>query len=241
MKRRSRRTRGLFVTGTDTGVGKTLVACAIARALADRGIAVGVLKPAETGAARPPGSDLRQLAAAARDRGDPALRAPYTFRAPLAPWIAGALEGVRISPRRILACFRAIAREREFVIVEGAGGLRVPYARGLDGAGIARLLGAPVLIVARDALGTINHTVLTIESARRQGLRIAGIVLNRIRSRPDPSIDSNASAIAEITRARILGTFPYLARRDPAALARAAHRHLDLPQLFATIGLDAGS
>ncbi|MBN1419255.1 MAG: dethiobiotin synthase [Planctomycetes bacterium] len=233
-----RRARGLFVTGTDTGVGKTLVASAIARVLADRGLAVGAMKPAETGIRRAPGPDVRQLAAAARDRGDLALRAPYAFRAPLAPWIAAALEGARIAPRRILGCFRAIARERDLVVVEGAGGLRVPYARGLDAGGIARLLGLPVLIVARDALGTINHTVLTVEAARRQGLRIAGIVLNRIRSRSDPSIDSNAHALAEMTRARLLGTLPYLARRDPAALARAARRHLDLARLFGTMGLD---
>jgi dethiobiotin synthetase len=208
----------LLVTGTDTGVGKTFVACALATALRSRGRRVGVLKPVETGVEQEPQDALRLRAAA----GDPSPLddvCPYRLRAPLAPDVAARLEHVRIDLDRIVAL---IARRRATVdtlLVEGAGGLLVPIAGRETWLDLAVRAALPVLIVGANRLGTINHCALTVRVAQTAGLAVRGIVLSEPVPDPDPSTATNAAAIADLTGVRVLGTVPHLAAPEQAASA----------------------
>lgn len=193
------------MTGTDTGVGKTWVACRLAETWAAQGLRVGVFKPAESGS----GGDAQALIRAAASDLPLRLVRPYAFRKPLAPAVAAALEGRRISLTRLKAAYRGIAAVSDRVLVEGAGGLLVPYAPRLDGAGIARTLGLPLLIVARAGLGTLNHSLLTVEAARRRGLRVAAIVLNGPQSPRDPSVRSNAAVLRKLSGLPVFGPIPW--------------------------------
>ncbi|HEX9050492.1 MAG TPA: dethiobiotin synthase [Anaeromyxobacter sp.] len=211
--------RGLFVTATDTGVGKTEVACALLRAARAAGLDAVGLKPAQSGATEDEPSDAERLHAAS-DRVEP-LEAicPYSLRAPLAPAVAARLEGIEISLPRILDAARALAARHAAVLVEGAGGLLVPLAGRETYADLAVALGLPVLVVARAGLGTVNHTALTVEALRRRGLAIAGIVLNRTAAEDDPSVPHNAAEIARLTGIAPAALLPFVA--DIAARAAA--------------------
>jgi dethiobiotin synthetase len=202
--------RGVFITGTDTGVGKTWVACRIAEAWAQAGLRVGVFKPAESGA----GGDALTLIKAARCPLPLSLVRPYAFRQPMAPALAA---GKPVRFATLKRCHARIAAGSDRVLVEGAGGLLVPYAPGLDGAGIAKRLGLPLLLVARAGLGTINHSLLTLEAARRRGLRVLAVLLNGPRERRDPSIAGNAAAIRRLGKVPVLGPLPWSSvKRQPS-------------------------
>lgn len=168
----------ILVTGTDTGVGKTVVTCALLRALRQRGYHPIPIKPVETGC-----SDLQQpedaLALSAAAGGIPLeLVCPVRYRTPAAPATAARLEGSAHSFEGVVDHVRRIQAAHPMVIVEGAGGLLVPLAEGRSYADLALVLGAPLLIVARNALGTINHTSLTLEAAFSRGIPVLGVVLN---------------------------------------------------------------
>jgi dethiobiotin synthetase len=217
--------RGLFVTGTDTGVGKTEVACALLRSARARGIDAVGMKPAQSGV--PPGerSDAERLREAS-DRVEPIEAVcPYTFAAPLAPAVAARLEGRAVSRETILAAVRALSARHAAVVVEGAGGLLVPLWEGGTQADLAVALGLPVLLVGRAGLGTVNHTALTCEALARRGLALAGVVLNRTFPEDDPSVPHNAAEIARLTGARVLATLPFEA--DIVARARVLGEILD--------------
>lgn len=193
----------LFVTGTDTGVGKTFVACALATALRARGLRVGVMKPVETGVVREP-EDARALSAAA---GDPAPLddvCPYRLRAPLAPAVAARLEGVTLDVDRLVALVRRRAGDSDFLLVEGAGGLLVPVVGRITWAELAARLALPLLIVAANRLGTVNHCALTARVAAGAGLRVLGFVLSRPAPETDESAATNADTIASLTGVRVL-------------------------------------
>jgi dethiobiotin synthetase len=192
---------GYFVTGTDTGVGKTWVACGLAEAARGRGLRCGVFKPAESGK----GGDAAALKKASGCPLPLELIRPYAFREPLAPAVAARLEGKRVALKPILEAFRAVSAVSDFMVVEGAGGLLVPYGPGLDGASLAKAMGLPLLIVARRGLGTINHCLLTLEAARGRGLRVAAVVLSAPGKVLDPSVASNAREIARLGKVRVLG------------------------------------
>ena len=179
---------GLFVTGTDTGVGKTVVTAALALALKARGVDVGVVKPVQTGE-----GDAGALKSWAGLAEEPEEIAPFSFRAPLAPLAAARLEGRTLALGEVVARVRALAERHEVVLIEGAGGLLVPVGPGWTIADLAAALGLPLLVVARAGLGTVNHTLLTIEVARRAGLEVAAVVLNG----DDAIADSNARMIEE--------------------------------------------
>jgi len=204
---------GLFITATDTGVGKTWVACALARAAARRGLRVSVMKPCETG----DGDDGARLLDAAGRPLDAALARPYQFHLPASPEVAARAEGAAVDVARIEECFARLTRDADFTIVEGAGGLLVPVAPGQAMADLARRLALPLLIVARAALGTVNHTLLTIEAARARQLPIAGVVLCRAVETSGPEEPTNPEAIAAWGRVPILGLFPH--GRDADAVA----------------------
>ena len=200
----------MFVTGTDTHVGKTFVACGIAEALRRRGVDVGVMKPVASGA----GDDARELIKAAGVSDPLDLVNPIRLKEPLSPHLAARREGKRVDVRRIDRAYRELARRHDVMIVEGAGGLLVPIRDGFTMADLAKRLGLPLLIVARDALGTINHTTLTVEAARSRGLKILGVVVNRSRQgRPDLAERLNPAAIAQAARVKVLASVPW---RPPA-------------------------
>jgi dethiobiotin synthetase len=178
----------IFVSGTDTGCGKTRVGCALARGLRAAGRRVRVLKPVETGCAERGGalvpSDALALAAAAGDDSPLEQLCPYRLRLAAAPEVAARAEGVELDRQRISAALARARAGADCVLVEGAGGLLVPLGPDLDMAGLARRLGLPLLIVARARLGTLNHTLLTLEAAAARGLRVLGVAI----SHTDPEL-----------------------------------------------------
>jgi dethiobiotin synthetase len=211
--------RGLFITATDTGVGKTEVACALVRGHRARGLDVGAMKPAQSGHEPGEASDADRLRAAAGEADPAELVCPYTFAAPLAPAVAARLEGQSVSLPRILEAARALAARHAALVVEGAGGLMTPLTDRETYADLAVALGLPVLVVGRAGLGTVNHLALTCEALRARGLAVHGIVLNRLSPSGDPSEPHNPAQIERLTGSRVLASLPYLP--DAAARARA--------------------
>ena len=226
--------KAYFITGTDTGVGKTVVTGALAAALARTGLSVGVMKPCESGCAEKDGELVPADALFLRDMAgcDDALDevCPYRLRAPLAPGVAAKLEGVVIDPARIQDLFAAACRRHDSVLVEGAGGLLVPMTDVLLTIDLVRLLAIPLIIVARLSLGAINHTLLTVREAQRAGLVIAGIILNQTGQDHGLAEMTNPDVISRFAGVPILGIMPFAPesdRRDRAALADLAARRLD--------------
>ncbi len=205
-----KKAEGIFITGTDTGVGKTHVAAAIARELLNRAVNVGVMKPVETGCRIRSGSlvpsDALRLMKVARvhDRLD--LVNPCRFSKPLAPWVAAGIEGKPISPGKIIRAFGTLSRRHEFMLVEGAGGIMVPLQDNYFYLDLAADLGLPVLIVARPNLGTINHTLLTIAALERRKQAVVGVVLNYAKSgKAGMAEQTSPAVIQKLGRVRILG------------------------------------
>lgn len=204
--------RGLFVTGTGTEVGKTVVASAIARTLAARGRRVAVLKPAVSGLDEhrrgeapspdvPPDHELLRLAAGSGQ--DDAEIAPYRYGPPVSPHLAAEMAGERIQPSRLLAAAHAAAERAEVIVCEGVGGFLVPLTRGYLVRDFARDLGLPVAIAASPGLGTINHTLLTIEAVRAAGLDVRGVVLTPWPARPSSVERDNRETIARVGGVRV--------------------------------------
>jgi dethiobiotin synthetase len=194
--------RGLFITGTDTGVGKTAVACAIARAGVAAGLKVGVYKPACSGAELdasgvPRWEDPEQLAAACGGRWPLERISPQRFLAPLAPPAAARLEDRDVDFPLAVAGARWFEGRCDLLLVEGAGGWLCPLTDSRTFADLAVELGFPVVVVAANRLGTINHTLLTLEAIRSRRLETAAIVLNDLAAEAELSAETN---LAEITR-----------------------------------------
>jgi len=202
---------GFFVTGSDTGVGKTVVACALVRRLREAGRDVGVMKPAETGVGRDGPLDAQALRDAA-GVGDPLdAICPVQLALPAAPSIAAEDAGTRIDRARIRKVFDALAARHDCMVVEGAGGLLVPLAPGFNMADLASELGLPVLLVARAALGTINHTLLSLEALEARRLPLAGVVVSHAGGPLSPADARNLTALREALGPRLLGEIPPLA------------------------------
>lgn len=218
-------TRAHFVTGTDTGIGKTLVACALVHALRARGLDAVGMKPVASGAWRDAkgamhNEDADALAAVSGARLPQALTSPYLFEAPLAPHVAAKLEGRTIASAIILDAFRSLLMRAQHVVVEGVGGFQVPLSDDFTTADLATAIGAPVILVVGLKLGCINHALLTAESIRARGLCLAGWVANAM---PDGMLEQDATIAALSCRlyAPLLGTLPRLARADPQMAAAA--------------------
>lgn len=215
----------IFVTGTDTDVGKTYVACALAHALRRAGRRVAVAKPVETGVADEP-EDARRLKEAAGDDAPLGDICPLRFRAPLAPTAAARLERRSIDVDGLVAWLEERRRTADVLLVEGAGGLLVPLSGTVTYADLAARCGLPVLIVAANRLGTVNHTALTARVAAAAGLDVRGFVLSRPTAAIDRSQISNAYEIQALTGLRCRGELDHVA--DPV---HAAHR-IDLAGLL---------
>ena len=230
---------GLFVVGTDTGVGKTFAASAIARTWRAAGRRVGVLKPVASGAAWIEGrlisDDAARLAEAVGGDVPPERVAPIVFEEPLAPPVAARRQGTPLTMAHVLeSVTTALAwwEERaELLVVEGVGGLLCPLAeQGATIADLAIALDYPLLIVAHRGLGTLNHTLLTVEAARNRALRVAGVILNGARPTEDPVAE--ASNVEELARrldgVAILAEWPHRAESDGVPVAPEAAGWYDL-------------
>ncbi len=201
--------KGLFITGTDTGVGKTHVACGLARALVAQGVRVGVMKPVETGVAGAVGPDTAALIDAAGGAAPADKVCPYIYKMPAAPLAAARAEGGTVSPDRLVSAYAELCVGRQVMLVEGAGGWAVPIAAHFAMGDLAALIGLPVLVVARRGLGTVNHTRLTVDAIRSRGLAVAGVVLNGPEAPDDPTIVGNGPLIAELTGVPVLEAPPW--------------------------------
>lgn len=217
----------LAVTGTDTGVGKTVVACALAAACAQRGLQVGVLKPVETGVE--PGTDATDAdrLAAAAGTADPAdVVAPYRFAAPLAPMVAARREAATVELSRLDSAFEVVSAGRDVVIVEGAGGLLVPITPELAFDSLFARWRLGVVVVAPDRLGVINQVRLTVLGAGRARLVVKAIVLNAVDpALRDASTGANLPVLTELLPSIPVVEFPRLGDvRDNRALTATAER-----------------
>jgi dethiobiotin synthetase len=205
---------GVFITGTDTGVGKTFVACGLAAWLKDAGYRVGVMKPTETGCAGIDGNLVPQDAVALKEasRCDLPLEkiCPYALPEPLAPSAAAERQGVRIHIERLTDLYAEIRAAHDAVIVEGAGGLLVPLLPSYSYADFAGVLKLPIIVVAANRLGVINHLLLTLEYAACRGLPVLGYVLNQIEREPSLATETNREVLASLTAIPCLGELPYL-------------------------------
>ena len=210
--------QGFFVTGTDTGAGKSVVAACLVATLRAAGRDVVAVKPVLTGLDEPPGPgewpmDHELLARAAGARPDDVVA--FTYGPAVSPHLAAELAGAPLDPEAVVeATVRAAARG-EIAVVEGVGGLLVPIAPGLDVRALARRVGLPLVVAARPGLGTINHTLLTLEAARSTGLEVRAVVLTPWPEDPTVMEGSNRATIERLGEVEVL-TLPHTA---PDALA----------------------
>jgi dethiobiotin synthetase len=217
--------RGVFVTGTDTGVGKSVLAASICAALVARGERVAAFKPVVTGLDEPAGDlppDHELLAIASGGRRPAHEVALYRYGPPVSPHFAAELAGEVIEPGRLVACVRGAAEAADVLVVEGVGGLLVPITPGYLVRNLARDLGLPLVVAARPGLGTINHTLLTAEAARAVGLAVAGIVMTPWPDQASPMEVSNRATVERLAGVPVSGLPP----TDVDSLAAAAE---DLP------------
>jgi dethiobiotin synthetase len=213
--------RGLFVSGTDTEVGKTVIAGACAILLRSRGVRVGVMKPIATGGRSDArlglvSADAEFLAHCGETAYDVRVICPCCYATPAAPLVAARHEHRPIDYDVISQSYRYIVENSDFVIVEGIGGLLVPVTQKVTVADMAGAFGLPMVIVGRMGLGTINHTLLTLEVARARGLKVAGVVLN--------GYDPNGATLAEETAAEVIAKVGKVA--SPIVVPK--DRHVDV-------------
>lgn len=206
----------IFITGTDTGVGKTYFAAALARLLARKGLRVGVMKPVESGVddVQMLGADADLLSWAAINDQPADLVSPYRLHAAVAPSVAASHEGVKIVPSVIQEAYDTLSKQHDFVIVEGAGGLMAPIAGGFLIADLIQMLNLPALFVCRPNLGTINHTMLSLFVAQQLGIRTTGYIINGMPDTPDMAEEKAPHTLASLTTAELLGVTPHIAIED---------------------------
>jgi dethiobiotin synthetase len=207
--------QGIFITGTDTGVGKTVIAAGLAVLFRKRGVNVGVMKPIQTGCLSRRGAriaaDARFLIQAAR-ADDPINQVcPYRFKIPAAPLVAAEYEGVKIDLHRIEDSYRRLSMRHGVTVVEGIGGLLTPITPTAAVIDLAIRLNLPLIIVAHIRLGTLNHALLTVQGARQAGATILGIIFNRPgRSPRDLAEKTNPGVFSRLCSVPVLGTVPYM-------------------------------
>ena len=227
-------TKGYFVTGTDTGVGKTLVACALLHAFAARGLEAAGMKPVASGTELVEGvlrnEDVEQLLAAASVGAPRHIVNPYCFEPPIAPHIAADREGVTIDLDHVGRCYAGLAALSDVVVVEGVGGFCVPLGPGVDTAALAARLALPVVLVVGMRLGCLNHALLTAEAIAARGLALAGWVANHV----DPEMaaaDENVRALEERLAAPLVARIAYAAHIEPRSIAARFDLQSDLFRL----------
>lgn len=223
--------RGIFVTGTDTGVGKTRAVCALLRALVRAGSRAAGMKPVAAGAVRDAegwlNDDVAALSAAGNVTAPRRLINPYCFEPAIAPHIAAAQAGIAIEPDVIAQAFGELVARADVVVVEGAGGFCVPLGPQTDGAGLAQRLALPVVLVVGLRLGCLNHALLTAQAVRAHGLQLCGWIANGI----DPAmaaVAENVSTLAARLAAPLLAHWDYAPDASPILPPDAVQRAVNV-------------
>jgi len=209
---------GVFITGTDTGVGKTIVTAGLISLFIDEGLDVGVMKPIETGCLRRNGRlvprDATLLKEVSGSKDDLSLINPYQFSKPLAPLIASEIDHKEIELEKISSAYRRLKKNHDLIFVEGAGGLLVPLTRRSTNLDLIRKLDLPLIIVVGSRLGAVNHTLLTINWAKENGVKVIGILINHPPFHSTLSKNlaekTNPRLIRYFTEVPILGTIPHI-------------------------------
>jgi dethiobiotin synthetase len=225
--------KGIFITGTDTGVGKTLVAAGLAAVLREEGIDVGVMKPAESGCLRKEGilvaEDALFLREMSGSQDELELVNPYPLEHPVAPALAGEMEGVEIRLGVIREAYLTLASRHDLVLVEGAGGMLVPLTSDYLMVDLVKELGGvPILIVTRMMLGTLNHTLLSLYYAQKEGIDVLGVVMNHTSPQQGLAESLNPKAMQRWGEAPFLGRLPFLTSKDRKSIVNAVKSALDV-------------
>lgn len=233
----------IFVTGTDTGVGKTMVTAALAHHFTARGLKVGVMKPIETGVedTAEPGEDAALLCWSAGSTDDRDAVSPYRYQKPLAPCQAASAAGEQIDAGRIFEAFNRLVVGKDLVLVEGAGGLMVPITGGYLMADLARDLNLPVMVVSHPRLGTLNHTILTTFAATAMELQVCGFLVNRMPDMPGEAEEEAPHLLASLASADLLGVLPEVSGTDHEKVVKLSAAIGALPAyrwLTTGIGID---
>ena len=218
--------KGFFVVGTDTGVGKTTISCALLHALGAQGYRTIGMKPVATGVTGSATDDLEQLKTASNVSADKSLLNPYAFRAPIAPHIAADQEQTTIELSVITQAYQDLTRLADIIIVEGIGGFKVPLGVNCDTANLVVALSLPVILVVGLRLGCLNHALLTYEALKNRAVPVAAWVANQIDPNL-PAFDENVQALKERLEAPLLGVVPY----DSSVNYRDASKHLNVVTL----------
>lgn len=225
--------KGFFITGTDTGVGKTIIAGALIKVLGFLGLKTSGMKPIECGCAREGNvlipSDGMFLKNIAQMQEHVTQVTPCCFESPLAPLPASEIEQKNISVRDIKKAYYSLRAQYDAVIVEGIGGLMVPLKTNYFLVDLAKELGLPLIVVAKPGLGSINHTMLTVNYALKEGLEVAGVIIN-YSNPPEGSLaeETNPQLLKQICPVPLIGIFPYLKNLDDAVIEKTARKNLDL-------------
>jgi dethiobiotin synthetase len=197
---------GIFITATDTGIGKTYIACRLAQSLRKAGVNVGVMKPIATGSR----SDARLLSKAQGGTEPLELINPVFLKPPLAPDVASQISHRKVYLSKIWKAFNVLRKRHDFLIIEGIGGLLVPIKNNFFVRDLSLEFGYPLLIVSRPTLGTINHTLLTFSEAKRAGLKTLGIVFNYYKPfKKGVAERTNPRVIKHITKAPLVAGVPF--------------------------------
>jgi len=228
-KSQRRQSRGLFITATDTGIGKTVATSVLGVLIKDKGLSVGVMKPVQCG-----GHDAQFLAKTLGLR-DPLNEInPYCAREPLSPHLAFKRQRIQVDVNRIKAIYQSLRERYDFVLVEGAGGLMVPISEKYLMVDLIKDLGLDIVIVARLGLGTINHTLLTVKAAEDNGLTVKGVIFNELTEgggKGTPA-QTNPREIRQIAQVPVLGTIPYLKPVDEKEILKQCKRPIRLQLLL---------
>lgn len=204
-----------FICGTDTGVGKTIITASLAAALLKKGQPIAVYKPLESGRARSDSNFLKKMSGMQEDLNEINT---FFFKNPLAPGVAAAIEKKNVSLAAIKKQFKKLENKYGTVLVEGAGGLIVPVWKNKTNLDLIKLLDIPVILVGRLGLGTINHTLLTLEHLKRNKIRVAGVILNQTTKKIGLAEKTNPKILKQMG-VNLWGVFPYLRKIDQKTAA----------------------
>jgi dethiobiotin synthetase len=230
---KSKKAKGFFITGTDTGVGKTVISVALIKAAGLLGFRAGGMKPLETGCLKEGDvlipSDGMFIKTMAHMEENIKNISPCCFENPLAPLPASEIEGIPVELTNIRSAYIHLVRNYDVVIIEGIGGLLVPIKRDYFFIDLARDFGLPLIVVSRPGLGTLNHTMLTVNYAIKEGLDVAGIIINYSRPPEDTlAEETNPDIINQISPVPIIGIFPYLKDLEGSTIEKAVIKNLNL-------------
>ncbi|GAB6099348.1 dethiobiotin synthase [Halanaerocella petrolearia] len=233
--------RGIFITGTDTDIGKTVVTTGLTAALRQQGYDLGVMKPFQSGAIEEDNKllapDIEFVLEHISLEADYDLMNPIRLKHPLAPSVAAKEEDVKIDLKQVTSAYQQLQRKYQGLVVEGAGGLMVPLAEEFLIPDLVKMLDLPVVIVARPNLGTINHTVLTVKLARQLGLDVLGVIINGYPEETGVVEETNPDIISELAEVPILGIVPYIDDLEEVDLGEVIADSVDLEEIIDNVEL----